>query len=181
MTIEERNKLVEENLGLVGHICTKVYPSCLGDNFDDFFQIGCLGLVEAADNYDPSTENQFSTYAYKFIAGRVSRAMKHDYMRHNGVVSLDAAVREQDLDSLSLVDMVEDETVRSDFDQAEIEEARFLATLNERQQYIWNRRKEEKTIRDIAQELGCTHQAVQQQLVKMRKLYSKFSRLKGER
>ena len=179
MTIEERNKLVEENLGLVGHICRKVYPSCVGPNFDDFFQIGCLGLVEAADNYDPSTENQFSTYAYKFIAGRVSRAMKHDYMRHNDVVSIDSIIPGSE--ELTISDVVPDPSNNIDFEAAEMEEARFLETLNERQRYIWNRRNEEKTIRDIAQELGCTHQAVQQQLTKMRHLYSKFSRLKGEK
>lgn len=157
------------------YICTKVYPSCIGPNFDDFYQAGCLGLVVAADRYDPDKGFQFSTYAYRYIIGAVSRTMKYDFQPNNGTISLDSPA--PDAEDLSLMDMVADET--DCFDGIEIEELRFLETLDDTQRHVWNRRKDGATFRQISEELGITHQAVQLKLKKIRGLYDKFSKEKG--
>lgn len=175
MTIEERNKLVEENLGLVGHICKTVYPSCMGPNFDDFFQIGCIGLISAADRFDPDKDVQFSTFAYKHIAGTIARAIKRDYAPNNDVISIDSTV--PGTDDLVVSDIVADEI--DEYDSIYVEEARFLETLNDKERYIWNRRKEGATFARIGEELGMTHQGVQHHLNKIRGLWKQFSRVKG--
>ena len=56
-----RNDLVSGNLKLVLSILRKV--NTRNDNLDDLFQVGCVGLVKAIDNFDLSQEVRFSTYA----------------------------------------------------------------------------------------------------------------------
>lgn len=175
MTRSERDKLIEDNLGLVGHICKTVYPSCIGPNFDDFFQIGCLGLITAADRFDPDKDIQFSTFAYKHIAGAIARAIKKDYAPNNDVISIDSTV--PGTDELVVADIVADET--DEYDRIFVEEDRFLKTLDDKDRYIWNRRKDGATFAQIGEELGITHQGVQHHLNKIRKLWKQFSRVKG--
>jgi len=79
-------ELVTENLGLV-HMCVKRFVG-RGEEYDDLFQIGCVGLIKAADNFDPERGYKFSTYAVPLIIGelrssfrgggliRISRSMK---------------------------------------------------------------------------------------------------------
>ena len=81
------NELVTENFGLV-HMCVRKFMG-RGEEYEDLFQIGCVGLVKAAENFDPSLGNKFSTYAVPLIIGelrssfrsggliRVSRSMKN--------------------------------------------------------------------------------------------------------
>lgn len=61
LTIEERNKLVEDNIGLVYHFAGKICKD--GRLYDDCVQEGCLGLMRAARLYDSSRNNKFSTFA----------------------------------------------------------------------------------------------------------------------
>lgn len=80
-------ELVTENLGLV-HMCVKRFVG-RGEEYDDLFQIGCVGLIKAADNFDPERGYKFSTYAVPLIIGelrssfrgggliRISRSMKN--------------------------------------------------------------------------------------------------------
>lgn len=175
MTRSERDKLIEDNMGLVGHICTKVYPSCVGPNFDDFFQIGCIGLITAVDRFDPDKDIQFSTFAYKHIAGAVSRAIKREYAPNNDILSIDSLV--PGTDDATLADTLADEA--DDYESIAVEEARFLETLDDKQRYIWNRRKEGATFTQLGEELGMTHQGVQHHLNKIRGLWKQFSRVKG--
>ena len=44
-----------------------------GENPDDLFQVGCIGLIKAIDNFDPSHEVMFSTYGVPMISGEVKR------------------------------------------------------------------------------------------------------------
>ena len=59
--MENREKLIEENLGLV-HACANKFRG-RGTEYDDLFQAGCVGLIKAADGFDPSRGFAFSTYA----------------------------------------------------------------------------------------------------------------------
>ena len=63
-----KNTLIEGNLKLVLSILKKYQNRC--DNLDDLFQIGCIGLIKAIDNFDLTQGVQFSTYAVPMIIRR---------------------------------------------------------------------------------------------------------------
>ena len=71
-----RDLLVEGNLKLVLSILKRFNNKC--DNMDDLFQIGCVGLLKAIDNFDLSHEVKFSTYAVPMILGELRR-FSRDY------------------------------------------------------------------------------------------------------
>lgn len=66
-----KEELVNGNLKLVLSILRKYNNKC--DNLDDLFQIGCIGLIKAIDNFDLSFDVKFSTYAVPMILGEVKR------------------------------------------------------------------------------------------------------------
>ena len=49
-----------------------------GYNIEDLFQVGCIGLIEAYQNYDSSKNTKFTTYAYPYILGRISEYVRCD-------------------------------------------------------------------------------------------------------
>ena len=57
---DAREKLISGNLRLVLSVIQKFTGR--GENADDLFQVGCVGLIKAIDNFDPSHEVRFSTY-----------------------------------------------------------------------------------------------------------------------
>ena len=71
-----RDILIEHNLKLVLSILKKFYSKT--DNMDDLFQVGCVGLIKAIDNFDLNYDVQFSTYAVPMILGEIKR-----YIRDN--------------------------------------------------------------------------------------------------
>ena len=62
-----REKLVTGNLRLVLSVIQRF--SNRGENLDDLFQVGCIGLLKAIDNFDTSHDVRFSTYAVPMIGG----------------------------------------------------------------------------------------------------------------
>ena len=83
-----RNELVENNLGLV-HACANRFRG-RGVEYDDLFQAGCVGLIKAADNFDPSRGFSFSTYAVPVILGEIKRIF-----RDSGSVKVGRALKER--------------------------------------------------------------------------------------
>ena len=75
---EAREKIIEGNFKLVLSILKKFVNRC--DNMDDLFQIGCIGLIKAVDNFDLSYNVKFSTYAVPMIIGEVRRYLRDDSM-----------------------------------------------------------------------------------------------------
>ena len=69
-----RDMLIEGNLRLVLSVLKKFYNKT--DNMDDLFQVGCVGLIKAIDNFDLSYGVQFSTYAVPMILGEIRRFMR---------------------------------------------------------------------------------------------------------
>lgn len=67
-----RNRLVECHYNLV-HKLVSVYGTSK-DHYDDLFQEGCIGLIEAAERFDPEKESSFLTYAYIWVRKYISRA-----------------------------------------------------------------------------------------------------------
>ncbi len=79
--------LVTGNLKLVLSILKKYQNKA--DNLDDLFQIGCIGLIKAIDNFDLSYEVKFSTYCVPMIEGEIKR-----YVRDNNSVRISRSIKE---------------------------------------------------------------------------------------
>ena len=82
-----KEDLVNGNLKLVLSILKKYNNRT--DNMDDLFQVGCIGLIKAIDNFDLSHEVKFSTYAVPMILGEVKR-----YLRDNNSVRISRSVKD---------------------------------------------------------------------------------------
>lgn len=85
--ISARERLVEGNLKLVLSILKKFSNKV--DNMDDLFQVGCLGLVKAIDNFDTSYGVRLSTYAVPMITGEIKR-----YLRDNSAFRVSRSVKD---------------------------------------------------------------------------------------
>lgn len=81
-----RNEVVQSNLGLV-HACAKRFVG-RGIEYDDLFQAGCVGLVKAADGFEPERGLCFSTYAVPLILGE----MRHLF-REGGAIKVSRSLR----------------------------------------------------------------------------------------
>lgn len=82
-----KDKLINGNLKLVLSILKKYNNRT--DNMDDLFQVGCIGLIKAIDNFDLSHEVRFSTYAVPMIIGEVRR-----YLRDSSSVRIVRSVKD---------------------------------------------------------------------------------------
>ena len=82
-----RDKLVMSNLKLVLSILKKYNNR--NENLDDLFQIGCVGLVKAIDNFDLSYGVKFSTYSVLMIEGEIRK-----YLRDNNTIRISRSVKE---------------------------------------------------------------------------------------
>lgn len=82
-----RNELISCNLRLVLSVVQKFTNR--GENLDDLFQVGCVGLIKAIDNFDPSQKVRFSTYGVPMICGEVKR-----YLRDNNAVRVSRSIRD---------------------------------------------------------------------------------------
>ena len=82
-----KEDLVYGNLKLVLSILRKYNNRT--DNMDDLFQIGCIGLIKAIDNFDLSHEVKFSTYACPMIIGEIKK-----YLRDNNSVRISRSIKE---------------------------------------------------------------------------------------
>ena len=82
-----KEELINGNLKLVLSILKK-YKTRV-DNMDDLFQIGCIGLIKAIDNFDTSFNVKFSTYAVPMILGEVKR-----YLRDNTSIRVARSVKD---------------------------------------------------------------------------------------
>ena len=84
---EARNELVQGNLRLVLSVIQRF--SNRGENPDDLFQVGCIGLMKAIDHFDLSQGVQFSTYGVPMIIGEVRR-----FLRDNNAVRVSRSMRD---------------------------------------------------------------------------------------
>jgi len=84
---DARQKLVEGNLRLVLSVIQRFDKR--GENPDDLFQVGCIGLMKAINNFDPTKQVRFSTYGVPMIAGEVRR-----YLRDNSAIRVSRSVRD---------------------------------------------------------------------------------------
>ena len=84
---QARNELVQGNLRLVLSIIQRFNNR--GELVDDLFQVGCIGLMKAIDNFDLSQNVRFSTYAVPMIIGEIRR-----YLRDNNPIRVSRSLRD---------------------------------------------------------------------------------------
>ena len=82
-----KQSIVNGNLKLVLSILKRYNNRC--DNMDDLFQVGCIGLIKAIDNFDLSFDVKFSTYAVPMILGEIKR-----YLRDNNSIRVARSVKD---------------------------------------------------------------------------------------
>ena len=82
-----REELVNGNLRLVLSVIQRFTQR--GENLDDLFQVGCIGLIKSIDNFDISQNVRFSTYAVPMIIGEIRR-----YLRDNNAIRISRSVRD---------------------------------------------------------------------------------------
>ncbi len=82
-----REKFIKSNLRLVLSVIQRFNNR--GENVDDLFQVGCIGLIKAIDNFDLSQNVKFSTYAVPMIIGEIRR-----YLRDNNSIRVSRSLRD---------------------------------------------------------------------------------------
>lgn len=85
--MEARDEFIQGNLRLVLSIIQRFNRR--GENADDLFQVGCIGLIKAIDNFDLSQNVRFSTYAVPMIIGEIRR-----YLRDNNPIRVSRSLRD---------------------------------------------------------------------------------------
>ena len=85
--LEAREKLINGNLRLVLSVIQRFTGR--GENLDDLFQIGCIGLIKSIDNFDITHQVKFSTYAVPMIIGEVRR-----YLRDSNPIRVSRSIKD---------------------------------------------------------------------------------------
>ena len=102
---EARRQLIEGNLRLVLSVIQRF--SGRGENADDLFQVGCVGLIKAIDNFDITQPVRFSTYGVPMIIGEIRR-----YLRDNSAIRVTRSMRDTAYRVLQVRDRLLAETQR---------------------------------------------------------------------
>ncbi len=102
---EAREKFVKGNLRLVLSVIQRFNNR--GENADDLFQVGCIGLIKAIDNFDLSQNVQFSTYAVPMIIGEIRR-----YLRDNNAIRVSRSLKDTAYKALYIKEKLTNENSR---------------------------------------------------------------------
>lgn len=100
-----RDKMIQGNLRLVLSVIQRF--SNRGENADDLFQVGVIGLIKAIDNFDPTMDVRFSTYGVPMIIGEVRR-----YLRDNNSVRVSRSLRDTAYHAMQLKEKLTNEKNR---------------------------------------------------------------------
>ena len=102
---DAKNALIEGNLRLVLNVIQRFANR--GENLDDLFQVGCIGLIKAIDNFDTGMDVKFSTYAVPMVIGEVRR-----YLRDNNSVRVSRSMRDTAYKAMQIKERVMSEQGR---------------------------------------------------------------------
>ena len=100
-----REQLINGNLRLVLSVIQRFTNR--GENLDDLFQVGCIGLIKAIDHFDLSHAVRFSTYAVPMILGEIRR-----YLRDNNSVRLSRSLKDIAYKAMQVKERLTNETQR---------------------------------------------------------------------
>lgn len=102
---QAKQRLVEGNLKLVLSVIQRFMGR--GENPDDLFQVGCIGLIKAIDNFDTSQNVRFSTYAVPMIIGEIRR-----YLRDNNSIRISRSMRDVAYKAMQIKERLTNEQLR---------------------------------------------------------------------
>ncbi|MBR2954432.1 MAG: RNA polymerase sporulation sigma factor SigG [Clostridia bacterium] len=122
-----RQKLIEGNLRLVLSVVQRF--SNRGENPDDLFQVGCIGLIKAIDNFDTSHDVRFSTYAVPMIIGEIRR-----YLRDYNPIRVSRSLRDTAYHAMQIKERIQntlgrDATIEEIAKEMEIEPVNVIIAL----------------------------------------------------
>ncbi len=100
-----RNELINGNLRLVLSVVQRFAGR--GENPDDLFQVGCIGLIKSIDNFDISQNVRFSTYAVPMIIGEIRR-----YLRDNNSIRVSRSIKDTAYRAMQAKEKLMNETQR---------------------------------------------------------------------
>lgn len=100
-----REELISGNLRLVLSVIQRFVNR--GENPDDLFQVGCIGLIKAIDNFDITQNVRFSTYAVPMIIGEIKR-----YLRDNNPVRVSRSMRDTAYHAMQVKEQLQNELNR---------------------------------------------------------------------
>lgn len=103
--MQAREEFIRGNLRLVLSVIQRFNNR--GENVDDLFQVGCIGLIKALDNFDVTQNVRFSTYAVPMIIGEIRR-----YLRDNNPIRVSRSLRDIAYKALSARDRLAGELGR---------------------------------------------------------------------
>ncbi len=98
-----KEEVVNDNLGLVWSIVHRFKNSYYDK--EDLFQIGCIGLMKAINNFDTSYDVQFSTYAVPIIMGEIKR-----YFRDDGTIKVSRSLKELNIKITKAKEILQNQT-----------------------------------------------------------------------
>lgn len=163
--MESRQKLIEENMGLVYSIITKEYPTYIHD--DDLIQSGMVGLCKAAQYWD-ETKSKFSTYAWRCIRNEINQEFINR-KPHSKNISLETKVGE---------DLTLGEVLMGDDNIPYLDQDTFLLQLNDDERIVFSKYTLGIPTEEIAESCGMSLQKTRKiiRLVKLkwRKHYGHF-------
>ena len=125
---EAREKYIMSNIRLVLSIIQRF--SNRNESMDDLFQVGCIGLIKAIDNFDMSHNVRFSTYAVPMIIGEIRR-----YLRDSGSIHVARSMRDTAYRALQARNVLSDRlsrepTMKEIADEIEVSEEDVVFSLN---------------------------------------------------
>ena len=162
-----RNKLIEHNLRLVAHIVKK-FESVYKDT-DDLISIGTIGLIKGIDSYDSSKNIRITTYAARCIENEILMYFRSNKKYGNDVSLNDYIGVDKDGNSISLIDVIQDEDVDLSIkisNAIDIEALiKYLDALKKQEREIIIKRyglfnSKEYTQKEIAHEMGISRSYV---------------------
>ena len=162
-----RNKLIEHNLRLVAHIVKK-FESVYKDT-DDLISIGTIGLIKGIDSYDSSKNIRITTYAARCIENEILMYFRSNKKYANDVSLNDYIGVDKDGNSISLIDVIQDEDVDLSIkisNAIDIEALiKYLDVLKKQEREIIIKRyglfnSKEYTQKEIAHEMGISRSYV---------------------
>lgn len=162
-----RNVLIEHNLRLVAHIVKKFENT--GEDNEDLISIGTIGLIKAIESFQPDKGTKLATYAARCIENEVLMHLRSLKKSRKDVSLHDPIGTDKEGNEITLIDVLgtdSDEII--DMVQLKLEKAKIYSRLNlldEREQEVIRGRfglpdGEEKTQREIAEELGISRSYV---------------------
>ena len=158
------NNLVEDNMNLVYFLIRTYYPTFIQD--EDIIQCGMLGLCKAATTWEED-KSTFSSYASYCILNEVRNEFKRR-KKHSSQLSLDYETQDNEGEVSTLSDIIPGEV---DVEYVDLDG--FYKELTPRQKRVFELKQLGLTHTIIGQNLGCSHEIINREVRKMRKIWRK--------